>query len=164
MKKKAMAEFENLYIDFRENIFRVCYLMLSDYQLAEDAMQETFYKALCAYGRFKGKSSVKTWLTRIAINECKDRLKKKSSSETPDEDVDILLYTEENIDERLSVIEAVKALSFELREVVILYYYQELTHKEIADILNLTVPNVAYRLKNAKKRLKKYLSEEDEDG
>lgn len=164
MKKKAMADFESIYINFRENIFRVCYLMLGDYQHAEDAAQETFYKALCSYKKFRSESSVKTWLTRIAVNVCKDRLKKKSSSETPDEDAGRLLYNEENIDERLSVIEAVKGLPRELREVVVLYYYQELTHKEISEILKLSVPNVAYRLKRAKEKLKVYLSEEEEDG
>lgn len=163
MKDKTMVEFEKIYVDFRENIFKVCFFMLKDFQLAEDAAQETFYKALCSYGRFKGKSSPKTWLTRIAVNVCKDRLKKKSSFETPDEDVGILLNQEENIDTRLSVIEAVKRLPIEYREVVILYYYQELTHKEIAKILKLTVPNVAYRLKSAKAKLKVYLKEDDDE-
>lgn len=163
MRDTTMVEFESLYINYRDNIFRVCFLMLNDYQLAEDAMQETFYKALCAYRRFKGKSDVKTWLTRISINVCKDRLKKKSSFETPDEDVGIIMVQEDNIDIKLSVVDAVKKLPLELREVVILYYYQELTHKEIAKALRLTVPNVAYRLKNAKSKLKIYLSEDDDN-
>lgn len=162
MKDKTMVEFEKFYIEYRENIFRVCFLIIKDYQLAEDAMQEAFYKALCSYKRFGSKSSLKTWITRIAINVCKDRLKKKSSFEPPKEDFDYLLYQEENIDDKLSVIEAVKSLPLELREVVILYYYQELTHKEIADILHLSVPNVAYRLKRAKIKLKAYLSEEED--
>lgn len=158
MKDKTMVEFEKFYIEYRENIFRVCYLILKDYQLAEDASQEAFYKALCSYKRFNGKSSLKTWITRIAVNVCKDRLKKKSSLETPGEDLSSLSYHEENIDDKLSVIEAVKNLPLELREAVILYYYQELTHKEIAEILSLSVPNVAYRLKKAKSKLKIYLS------
>lgn len=163
MNNKTMVEFEKIYIEYRDNIFRVCILMLKDYQLAEDAMQETFYKALCSYKRFNGKSTVKTWLTRIAINICKDRLKKKSSLETPDEDIGALLRREESIDDKLSIVDAIKQLPVELREVVILYYYQELTHKEIAKTLRLTVPNVAYRLKTAKTKLKMFLSEEDKD-
>lgn len=163
MNSKTMVEFEKIYINYRDNIFRMCFLMLKDYQLAEDAMQETFYKALCAFKRFNEKSTVKTWLTRIAINVCKDKLKKKSSFETPDEDVGILLYKEESIDEKLCIVDAIKQLPVELREVVVLYYYQELTHKEIAKTLKLTVPNVAYRLKTAKSRLRLYLSEEDKD-
>ena len=93
---------------------------------------------------------------------CKDKLKKKSSYETPDEDLYSLSYQEEYLDDKLSVIEAVKALPLKLREVVILYYYQELTHKEIAEILGISVPNTAYRLREAKSKLKIYLSEEED--
>ncbi len=163
MSEKTMVEFEKTYVEYRENIFRVCAMMLKDYQLAEDATQETFYKALCKLHSFNRSSSVKTWLTRIAINICKDRLKKKSSFETPKEDIDALSYSEESIDSRLSVIEAIKALPIELREVVVLYYYQELTHKEIAKILKLSVPNVGYRLKTAKSKLKDYLTEDEDE-
>jgi RNA polymerase sigma-70 factor (ECF subfamily) len=162
MKDKTMVEFEKFYIEYKENIFRVCFLILKDYQSAEDAAQEAFYKALCSYKRFNGKSAVKTWITRIAVNVCKDKLKKKSSYETSDEDLYSLSYQEEYLDDKLSVIEAVKALPLKLREVVILYYYQELTHKEIAEILGISVPNTAYRLREAKSKLKIYLSEEED--
>lgn len=162
MRENKKLEFESFYIQYRESIFKVCALMLKDYQHAEDAMQETFYKALCRFDRFKRESSALTWLTRIAINVCKDRLKKKSSLETPGEDVDILIY-EEEIDSKLSVTDAVRALPLELREVVILYYYQEFTHKEIADIVGISVPNVAYRLRTAKSKLKTYLAEDNDE-
>ena len=162
MREDKKAEFEKIYLDYSENIFRVCLLMLKGPRLSEDAAQETFYKALCNYGRFKANSSAKTWLTRIAINVCKDRLKKKSSHETPQEDVDILSYSE-NIDTRLTVTEAINSLPIELREVVVLYYYQQLTHKEISGILGISVPNVAYRLRSAKEKLKTYLTEDNDD-
>ncbi len=161
MKDKTMVEFEKIYLEQREKIFRVCAVILRDNGLAEDAMQETFYKALRRYGRFRGKSNVRTWLTSIAVNECRDRLRKKSSYETPSEDVDILSYNQDNIDSRLSVAEAVRSLPEQLREVVVLYYYQEFTHKEIAEILGLSVPNVAYRLRTAKLKLRDFLGEDD---
>lgn len=163
MKDKTMVEFEKIYIENRESIFRICALMLKDYQHAEDAMQETFYKALCKFKSFNNSSSLKTWLTRIAINVCKDKLKKKSSYETPDEDVDIPINNQEIIDNKLSVLDAISSLPINLREVVALFYYQELTHKEIASILKISVPNVAYRLRSAKKMLKDYLSEDDDE-
>lgn len=163
MRERTKVEFEKLYTQHRENIFAVCVLMLKDYQLSEDAMQETFYKALLKFDEFKGKSTPRTWLTRIAINVCKDRLKKKSSLETPGEDVDILINEQENIDNRLSVCQAIAELPIELREVVALYYYQELTHREIAQILGISVPNVAYRLRTAKSKLKKFLAEDENE-
>ena len=163
MREETMVEFEKFYIEYRENIFHLCSLMLGDYQLAEDAMQETFYKALCKYHGFKGRSSPKTWLTRIAVNVCKDRLRRKSSLEAPEAELEGAAAPDEGIDSRLSVIDAINALPLELREVVVLYYYQELTHKEIAKLLRLTVPNVAYRLRTARSKLKNYLSEDEDE-
>ncbi|NLX83278.1 MAG: hypothetical protein GXZ04_05630 [Clostridiales bacterium] len=55
-----------------DSILKLCFVYLHDLHLAEDAMQETFLKAWRAYARFRGDSSPLTWLSRIAINVCKD--------------------------------------------------------------------------------------------
>ena len=59
---------EHLMNEYGDTILRMCYLYLKDYQLAEDAVQETFLKALKHYGSFQHQCSEKTWLIRIAIN------------------------------------------------------------------------------------------------
>lgn len=53
-----------------DGLMRLCFMMLSDHALAEDAVSETFFKAFRAYPRFRHDSSEYTWLTRIAINTC----------------------------------------------------------------------------------------------
>ena len=60
--------------DYGNILQRICFLYLSDASLAEDAVQETFFKAWKSIDQFEGRngSSEKTWLTRIAINICKD--------------------------------------------------------------------------------------------
>lgn len=58
--------------EYGDSILRMCFLYLKDYHLAEDAAQETFLKAARSYGTFEHASSEKTWLTRIAINCCKN--------------------------------------------------------------------------------------------
>lgn len=63
---------EKFMSDYGDTIFRMCFLYLKDYQLAEDATQETFIKALTSYEKFEHNSSEKTWLIRIAINCCKN--------------------------------------------------------------------------------------------
>ena len=60
-----------------DNLLRLCFLYLRDRQMAEDAVQETFLRAWRAYGRFRGDSSEKTWLTRIAVNVCKSALRRE---------------------------------------------------------------------------------------
>lgn len=57
------------------NCWRLCFMYLSDWQLAEDALQETFLKVFRKYDTFAGRSSEKTWLVRIAVNVCKDYLR-----------------------------------------------------------------------------------------
>ena len=63
---------ERLIIEYGDAVLRMCFLYLKDYHLAEDAAQETFIKAMKHYDSFNRKSSEKTWLTRIAINCCKN--------------------------------------------------------------------------------------------
>lgn len=58
-------------------VFRLCLAILADVHEAQDAAQAAFIKGFRALGRFQGQSSFSTWLTRIAINECKDRLRSR---------------------------------------------------------------------------------------
>ena len=62
---------ERLMNTYGDELLRMCFLYLKDYQLAEDAVQDTFLKAMKSYQFFQHQSSEKTWLTRIAINCCK---------------------------------------------------------------------------------------------
>lgn len=63
---------ERLMNTYGDELLRMCFLYLKDYQLAEDAVQDTFLKAMKSYQFFQHQSSEKTWLTRIAINCCKN--------------------------------------------------------------------------------------------
>ena len=65
-------EFIELVDTYQTSLLRICYLNLHDLGLAEDAVQETFMKAYKAMPAFRGKSNVKTWLMKIAINTCRD--------------------------------------------------------------------------------------------
>ncbi len=64
-----------LMAEHGDAITRLCFLYLGNQMDAQDAAQESFLKALGAYQDFRGRSSERTWLTRIAINTCKDMLK-----------------------------------------------------------------------------------------
>ena len=66
------SAFELLVAQNQEKLLRTCYLYLRDRQLAEDAVQETFLKAYRSLPAFRGDSSEKTWLMRIAVNTCRD--------------------------------------------------------------------------------------------
>ena len=64
--------FTGLVSEHQTSLLRMCYLILHDSGLAEDAVQETFVKAYRALPAFRGQSNHKTWLMRIAINTCRD--------------------------------------------------------------------------------------------
>ena len=76
-KTAADRWLEQAILTHGDNLLRLCFLYLHDRQLAEDAVQETFLRAYRGYGRFRGDSNEKTWLTRIAVNLCKSALRKE---------------------------------------------------------------------------------------
>ena len=57
---------------WEKTLLRLCFVILGDEALAQDAVQETFFKAWKNRARFRGDASEKTWLTRIAVNTCRD--------------------------------------------------------------------------------------------
>ncbi|NLD88308.1 MAG: sigma-70 family RNA polymerase sigma factor, partial [Clostridiales bacterium] len=151
MTNEKLTELMN---EYGTQLLRLCYLYLKDYQLAEDAVSETFIKVYTKHTSFKGKSSIKTWITSIAINVCKDMMRKRSYSERPlylPADPQERQYYEdklisfgsvgfenpqEEIDIRLDVIKAVSELPEIYRQTILLYYYQGLTTEEIAVVQN----------------------------
>lgn len=160
-RNDKISAFADIYNEYKDDIFRVCYMYLRDYHLAEDAVQDTFFKVFLKLHTYRAKSSVKTWITKIAVNTCRDRLKKISKKEIKVVDLSLNpAETSVDIDSRLSVTQAVMALSAELREVIILYYYQDFTQKEIAELLHIPETTVVYRLKRAKEILRKDIKED----
>lgn len=158
---------EKLMSDYGDTIFRMCFLYLRDYQLAEDATQETFIKAMTSYEKFEHRSSEKTWLTRIAINCCKNIMRtnwfqiiKNNIIESDGNVSDNLIN---DFIEKNSFSNAILKLDLGDRKLIILYYYQELSIKDIAVISATSENTVNQRLFRARKRLKKILMEDGYD-
>lgn len=160
MEKDKLFNF--IYRDNQNAIFRTCYMILKDYQLAEDATQETFYRVYCKLNSFRRKSNIKTWVTQIAINLCKDKLRKKSSGEVVTDEFYIPQNTDigADVEDKILLVQAVTDLELPLREVVVLYFYRDLTHKEIAKILKIPQTTVSYRLRTAREILKNKMKED----
>jgi len=154
-------DIEYLVKTYGKEVLRICRYYLRNSQDAEDAFQEVFIKLIRKRSTFCGKSELKTWLTRIAINTCKDFLKSRSLRNSTDESlldcndcVDVSKYNE--YDELYQII---TTLPLDYKDVILLKYYYGYTSKEIARILKLTEPAVNSRLHRAKNYLKKILTE-----
>ena len=157
METSAQA-IERMMDAYGSDILRLCYLYLKDYALAEDAVQEAFIRAYRGLNSFRGQSSEKTWLTRITINVCKNMLRNpwrrlrdwSAAQRLPEPACSPEAWDGE-------VLRAVTALPVKYREVVLLYYYQEMTLREIAILLNVPQATVSTRLSRGRARLKEVL-------
>ena len=151
----------DVIIRWEKPLLRLCYAFLCDTALAEDAVQETLFKAWKSYDRFRGEAEEKTWLTRIAVNTCKDLLKSSwmrntDRSVTPDSLPEGSVPFEERDD---TVTRAVLGLPPKLKEVTLLHWYQGLTLEEMTKVMRLPRSTINYRLKKAKAILKKELED-----
>lgn len=160
MRSKKEKKFEQIYTEYKDNVFAISIMYLKDWQLAEDASQETFVKVLEKLKSLKDESKTKAWISRIAINVCRDKLRQASRREIPSERLPEGSQKSADTDTKLTVGEAVSSLVPELREVIILYYYQGFTQKEISDLLRLPLSTITYRLRAAKSQLKSILKED----
>ena len=157
MSRENLMDFDSIYLEYKDYIYRTCILYLKDHHLAEDCTQDVFIKVYKKQKSYKGKSSLKTWITRICINCCRDMLRKRKVEDNLDESL-----PEDELDhtKKLIVSEAVISLPLQFREVVILYYYREFTMKEIAEITHTKISNVEYRIRRAKELLKERLGDD----
>ena len=141
---------------YGDSILRMCALYLGDAALAQDLAQETFLRAYQHMESFRGDSSEKTWLTRIAINLCKDELKrpwrKHVSGRQPVEE--LLAARQQPAPQDDTVLREVMGLRPKEREVVLLRYYQQLKLEEIAQTLAIPKGTVTSRLNRAKSKLR----------
>lgn len=153
---------------WERRIFALSYGMLGREEDARDATQETFLAAFRNLRGFRGEAKVSSWLHRIAVNQCitkQRRNKVRSESALDDEQENhhaIALATPLRVSpahvaearqQTVAVRRAINSLPVELRQVVVMKEFEELTFREIADALDLPVSTVKSRLYTALKQL-----------
>lgn len=154
----------HMVAEYEVILLRTCYMYLHDKALAEDATQETFLKAYKALDSFRGESSEKTWLMRIAMNTCRD-MKRSAWFRYMDRSVEIerlpLPAKVFEFMEADDLTQAILKLSTKYKEVILLHFYQDMTMREIASVLDISASTVQKRVKAACSKLKKMLGKED---
>ncbi len=165
---------------YQHRVFGFVRRMVPDLEEASDISQEVFIRAYQGLARFDGRSSLRTWLFRIAYNLCVDRARKVdrtpqesrieavSEEEQPMEFPDSRWDPETIVmnDELFAIVEAgIATMSEKLRSVLLLHDREDLAYEEIAQTLDLPVGTVKSRLFLARAHLQQalngYLSGED---
>ena len=153
---KPCMTIEQIIDQYGDDVFRLCLLYLGDRQLAEDAFQLTMTKAWRQLHAFRGESSVKTWLSRIAANVCRDMLRRgwfrMMKRSEPEEKLFSAAAPDDGEAQELRSL--VLSLPGKYREVVVLYYYEDMKVREIAQLLGRPVASVSTRLRRARAMLK----------
>ncbi len=147
---------EQLIRKYYTAIYQYCFLHLRDRDLAEDMTQETFTRYFEALQTYTDYGKLKNYLYRIAGNIIKNYYKKKKElpveemSEIPGNDM-------RDAEIRMDIEQAIDRLPKELKEITILFFFQDLKQKDIARLLDINLSLVKYRISRAKKLLSEYL-------
>lgn len=147
-------EFVELTREYTANLYRLALGILHNPADAEDAVAETVLKAYEKIHTLHKRESFKPWLLKIAANEAKS-LYIKNRRTTPDDNIEE--YMPAFCDEYHELWDVVMKLEETYREVVILFFYERLSIKEISRILSIPEGTVKSRLSRGKKQLKQLL-------
>ena len=160
-------DIDRLIAEYSKILTRLCYMILKDVHLAEEAAWDALYKAYRGYNRFRGESCEKTWITQIAINVCRSYMRKPSYKEITGSNCISLAYVSDDqlssefiSDESLALLNAVYSLPVKYRQVILLRYYQELSVSEISKVLKEKANTISVRIKRANEMLKEVLKED----
>ena len=163
---ESRKQFGDLIDKYERGILHLCCIYLRDMHMAEDAVQETFLKAYKSLNAFRGESSEKTWLYRIAINVCID-MRRSRWYRFIDQRVDmdkLSIPTNGVSVVSIALMQEVLRLPARYREVVFLFYYEDMKLSEIAQLLRVSVSTVSDRLRKARELLRKALEGGMADG
>ena len=134
----------------------IAYSVLADHHLAEDAAQETFTRALKNLAKLKSKEKFGFWLARICRNVAKDMAKVKSRNITTGA-ISARADSSSEEHENQAVKRAITRLSASERELVILCYYNNMSHEQMSSVLGLSKAAINNRLVRARRKIAKYL-------
>lgn len=166
--------FEFLFDKYRDKVYSVAFRFLKHQEDALEITQEVFIRAYQGLGKFKTDSKFFTWLYRIAVNRAIDHIrsrKARPSVEMPQSEEGSLadrVANPRSVDPSIALerkevagklFEAVSRLSEKHRAVFLLHAVEQLSYKEIAEVVDCSIGTVMSRLFYSRKKLQQYLAE-----
>lgn len=170
--KGDKTAFKELFEEYNSSVLNLCYAIVRDRFDAEDLTQEVFVEVFCSIGSYKGKSKLSTWIYRIAINKSLNFVKKQKVRR-------IFLGKEKQNEQNRSIAEtdwelreqqykeyldkALSRLPAKQRTAFVLYMYEQLPQKEIANIMKCSLASVEVSIHRAKKNMENHIRTFDKD-
>ncbi|WP_366922944.1 RNA polymerase sigma factor [Metallumcola ferriviriculae] len=172
LKNAEEEAVEQLVERLADRLLRTALAIIGDRQLAEEVVQDTFLQVCRRIGSFKGQSSLETWIYRITVNLAKNRIRGgwfrqvmafnagdfDFAAAPPGEQPESIILRDE---EREAVISTLKGFPLKYREVLVLYYLEELNIREISAILQQPEGTVKSKLSRARILLKENLTKKE---
>lgn len=175
--KEILKGDQNAYADvvelYKDKVFQICYRMLGNRHEAEDLAQEAFVRAYVNIQSYNINLKFSTWLYRIATNLCIDRIRKKKPDYYLDQEVagtdGLTMYSTipvksklpeeevESMELQQMIQNEIARLPEKYRSVIILKYIEELSLKEISEILDLPLGTVKTRIHRGREVLRRQL-------
>lgn len=166
--------FEELYLATNQRVYFICLHFLKNEQDAKDALQDTYLSAYKNIRQLSEPSKFSSWVEHIAVNVCKNYLKKKNPSPVEDDTLLEIIAAEEELilpdkyiddaEKRRVLLEIMQNTLSDLQyRTIILYYFGNFTAHEIAEIMDCTEGAVKNRLATARAKIKKAIGEYQKD-
>lgn len=159
-KLESKKAFDELYRRHSTNIYTYCRKVLNNDPMAEDVFQETFMRFYESARKEKEMTNVSGYLLKIARNLCLNEKSKKYQDAVSIENLQLphydVSYGNKQLNELLQT--ALDALPKKYREVLVLREYLDMSYKEIAEVLDTTMPVVRIRIYRAKSKIRELLA------
>lgn len=150
--------FVSLIKQHEKSLYRVARSIIQNDEDCADAIQETILKSYQNMKTLKELSFFKTWIIRILINECNLILRKRKRNVLPLQEASVMEHFNE---EKIDLYNAVQQLEESLRVVVILYYFEDVSVKQLAEILKIAEGTIKSRLYRARTFLANLLDDHE---
>lgn len=153
MERPSREEYGRLVEEYADMVTRLCVIHTGNYADAEDCWQNVFFKLFKALGK-SDIPNVKAWLIKVTLNECRSVLRYRLGKSSVNFD-EVTAAAEDS--REFEMLDLVFRLPPKYRDVIYLYYYEELSVEEISKATGTNINTLKSRLKRGREKLKEFL-------
>lgn len=166
-KKGDLNAARQLYEQYSKGMYHICLRLLNNVPDAEDMLQEAFYQVFKSIDSYRGEATIGSWIKSIVVNKCLNQLKKKKPVFVEADSHEFV--EEEGVDEQQyaytieNVKKAIGALPDGYRVVLSLYLFENYSHRQIAETLNISESTAKTQYMRAKQKVREWVQKQMEN-